>query len=90
MGDFEWRNALTAEEQVALPQALPTPRVAASYILDTFPIVKFKDEAKLNGDHRTKRTIPEFYDALAAAMQTGRPYQTRLDPCCRHPAKATS
>jgi len=36
--------------------------------------------------------ISEFYNALAAAMQTGQPYQTRLDPppadprCC-HPEK---
>jgi hypothetical protein len=54
--------------------------------------VKRKDEAKFNGDYRTKRTILEIFDALAEAMITGTPYQTRLDPppadplCC-HPAR---
>jgi hypothetical protein len=76
----------------ALLAAFPTPRDAASYIMDTFPIVKRKDEAKFNGDYRTKRTILEIYDALAEAMKTGTPYQTRLNPApadasCRHPKK---
>ena len=52
-------------------------------------------QAKFKGDYRTKRVILEIYDALAAAMQTGQPYQTRLNPppadvrCC-HPAKSPS
>lgn len=60
--------------------------------MSTFPIVKRKDEAKFNGDYRTKRTILEIYDALTESMQTGKAYQTRLDPppadsrCC-HTAK---
>jgi len=80
------------QQPAALTQAFPTPRTAAGYIMDTFPIVKRKDEAKFNGDHRTKRVILEIYDALAASMSTGKAYQTRLDPppadsrCC-HPAK---
>ena len=54
-------------------------------------IVKRKDEAKFNGDDRTKRVILEIYVALAEAMRTGHPYQTRLDPppadarCCHPP-----
>jgi hypothetical protein len=32
-------------------------RAAVAYIMDTFPIVKRKDEAKWNGDYRTKRVI---------------------------------
>ena len=86
----EWRK-----QPAALTQAFLTPRDAVSYIMDTFPIVKRKDEAKFNGDYRTKRTILEIYDALATAMRTGQPYQTRLDPppadprCC-HPPKVTS
>ena len=84
----EWRK-----QPVALTQAFPTPRDAVSYIMDTFPIVKRKDEAKFNGDYRTKRTILEIYDAFAVCMQTGMAYQTRLDPppsdprCC-HPMKS--
>ncbi|MBW1692339.1 MAG: SAM-dependent DNA methyltransferase, partial [Deltaproteobacteria bacterium] len=49
------------------------------YIMETFPIVKRKDEQKY-GEYRTKRVILECYDAMADAMKTGRPYQTILDP----------
>jgi hypothetical protein len=83
----EWRK-----RPADLTQSFPTPRDAVSYIMDTFPIVKRKDEEKFNGDYRTKRTILEIYDALAESMQTARPYQTRLDPppadprCC-HPSR---
>lgn len=71
----EWRK-----EPEALTKAFPTPRHAVDYILDTFPIVKRKDEAKFNGDYRTKRVILEIYDALTAAMQSAQSYQTRLNP----------
>lgn len=73
--ETEWR-----QQPEALTKAFPTPRHAVDYILDTFPIVKRKDEAKFNGDYRTKRVILEIYDALAASMQTGKAYQTRLNP----------
>ena len=49
------------------------------YIMDTFPIVRRKDEAAY-GEYRTKRVILEIYDEMAEAMRTGQPYQTRLDP----------
>ncbi|WP_162141327.1 hypothetical protein [Paucidesulfovibrio longus] len=74
-----------------MTKAFPTPRHAVDYIMDTFPIVKRKDEAAY-GEYRTKRVILEIYDELQQAMATGKPYQTRLDPppadprCC-HPAK---
>jgi hypothetical protein len=47
--------------------------------MDTFPIVKRKDEEKW-GEYRTKRVILEIYDAMAEAIRTGRPYQPLLDP----------
>jgi len=59
--------------------------------MDTFPIVKRKDE-EMHGEYRTQRIILEIYDEMAEAMRTGIPYKTRLDPfpadprCC-HPAK---
>lgn len=59
-----------------------------SYIMDTFSILKRKDEAKFNSDYRTERVILEIYDALGSSMQTGHPYQTRFHPppadprCC--------
>jgi len=49
------------------------------YIMETFPIVKRKDEQKY-GEYRTKRVILEIYDAMAEAICTGTPYQTVLDP----------
>ena len=63
------------------------------YIMETFPIVKRNDEQKY-GEYRTKRVILECYDAMAEAMQTGRPYQTILDPPpadpgVAHPSKET-
>jgi hypothetical protein len=81
-----------SQQPGALTQRFPTPRDAVSYIMDTFPIVKRKDEAKFDGDYRTKRVILEIYDEMAQAMATGQPYQTRLkpppaDPTWCHPKK---
>ena len=47
------------------------------YIMETFPIVKRKDEKKYN-EYRTKRVILEIYDAMAEAVETGTSYQTIL------------
>jgi len=67
-----------------------SPRDALVYIMETFPIVKRKDE-QTHGHYRTKDTILEIYDEMAmviaanqAALAEGREpndvYQTRLDP----------
>jgi hypothetical protein len=56
--------------------------------MDTFPIVRRKDEENHDGEYRTKRFIIEIYDTMQEALRTGQPYQTRLDPppgdprCC--------
>jgi hypothetical protein len=39
-----------------------------------------REDQQQFGEQRTKRLILEIYDALAEATQTGKPYQTRLDP----------
>ena len=87
--DGQWRPARkadgcphdeTPEELAELKRLFPTPRDAVAYIMDTFPIVRRKDEDKYKGDYRTKRVILEIYDAMQEAMRTGLPYQTRLDP----------
>lgn len=81
----EWR-----QQPAALTDAFPTPRDAVAYIMNTFLIVKRKDETAY-GNYRTKDTILEIYDAMIEAMATGQPYQTRLDPppadirCCHPP-----
>ena len=85
----EWQ-----QQPEALTRAFPTPRHAVSYIMDTFPIVKRKDEAKHN-HYRTQQTILQIYDALGEAMQTGVPYKSLLNPppadqACSHPPRTTS
>ena len=90
-----WRLVIDgmAEDLAWLKASFPTPRDAVAYIMDTFPIVRRKDEEKYDGDYRTKRVILEIYDDLAESIRTGQPYQTRLDPppadprCC-HPARS--
>ncbi len=49
------------------------------YIMETFPIVKRKDEQQ-HGQYRTKNQILAIYDRMQRAIVTGEPYQTLLDP----------
>ena len=85
----DWRPAgnETAEERARLKTSFPTPRDAVAYIMDTFPIVKRKEEEKW-GHYRTKRVIIEMYDAMAEAANTGISYQSRLSPPPADPAVA--
>ena len=99
----DWRPARRSDgcphdespEQLSeLKRRFPTPRDAAAYILDTFPILRRKDEQR-HGDYRTKRTILNTYDAMQAAIATGAPYRTPLapppaDPSRCHPLPATA
>ena len=77
--DEERRFLLRCELDAAFFHLYGINREDAAYILDTFPIVRRKDEER-HGEYRTKRVILEIYDALAEAAGSGRPYQTRLDP----------
>jgi hypothetical protein len=80
---FVWeedrRALLRAELDAAYFHLYGIDRDDVDYIMETFPIVKRKDEAAF-GDYRTKRLILEVYDAMAEATRTGEPYQTVLDP----------
>jgi hypothetical protein len=71
----EWTRTGSPE----LLESFPTPRHAVDYIMETFPIVKRKDE-KAHGSYRTKEAILDIYDAMAEAIRTGQSYQTVLDP----------
>jgi hypothetical protein len=57
--------------------------------METFPIVKRKDE-KNHGTYRTEDKILEIYDAMTKAKSTATDYQTELIPPPgqgpRHPA----
>jgi hypothetical protein len=55
--------------------------------METFPIVKRKDE-KQYGEYRTKRVILEIYDEMKRVMETGEPYRTRLEPPPADPSVA--
>lgn len=71
----EWTRTGSPE----LLTSFPTPRHAVDYIMETFPIVKRKDE-KAHGTYRTKLAILDIYDQMAEAIRTGQPYQTALTP----------
>lgn len=71
----EWTRTGSPE----LIASFPTPRHAVDYIMETFPIVKRKDE-KAHGTYRTKLAILDIYDQMAEAISTGQPYQTALTP----------
>ena len=78
-GDWQRGEGESVEDVNRLKASFPTPRDAVVYIMDTFPIVRRREEHQF-GEYRTKRVILEIYDALTAAARTGVPYQTRLDP----------
>jgi len=77
--DPERRFLLRCELDAAFFHLYGISRDDAAYILDTFPIVRRKDEERI-GEYRMKRVILEIYDALAESARTGQPYRTRLDP----------
>jgi very-short-patch-repair endonuclease len=80
---FRWdetrRFRLRCELDAAYFHLYGIARDGVEDIMDTFPIVRRKDEAA-HGEYRTKRVILEVYDAMAAALAGGAPYRTVLDP----------
>ena len=72
--DEEWHR-----QPESVTKYFSAPRDAVAYIMDTFPIVKRKDEEKF-GTYRTKDTILKIYDDLAESQGTGRPYVSPLNP----------
>lgn len=77
--DDDRRFLLRCELDAAYFHLYGIERDDVDYIMETFPIVKRKDE-KAHGEYRTKRVILEMYDQMAEATATGVPYQTWLDP----------
>lgn len=80
---FKWdvgrRFLLRCELDAAFFHLYGIIREDVEYVLETFHIVKRKDEQE-HGEYRTKRVILEIYDEIAKAMATSQSYQTRLDP----------
>ncbi len=98
-----WRPARCSEgcphdegssEFAELERLFPTPRDAVAYVMDTFPIVRRKDEERF-GEYRTKRIVLDIYDAIQVSIATGGGYRTALDPphadprCCHPPRENT-
>lgn len=77
----------TEAELATLKSHFPTPRHAVDHIMDTFPIIKNKDE-KTHNHYRTKQTILKIFDAMQNAKATGNPYQIQLNPPPAHPSRA--
>ncbi len=77
--DVERRALLRAELDALVFRLYGIERDDVDYILDTFPIVRRKDEAEF-GEFRTKRLILERFDAMESADAAGEEYQTALDP----------
>ena len=91
--DKERRFGIRAELDAAFFHLYGIERDDVDYIMETFPIVKRKDEQQY-GSFRTKELILDVYDAMAEAMRTGVPYQTILDPPPgrgpRHPTRGNT
>jgi len=87
----EWRRVtMRAELDAAFFHLYGVGRTDVDYILDTFPIVKRKDEAEF-GEYRTKRLILENYDRMQECMENGTEFVSTLDPAPgfgpRHPER---
>ena len=80
---FRWneerRFLLRCELDAAYFHLYGIERDDVDYIMETFPIVKRKDE-KAFGEYRTKRVILEVFDEMRRAMELGEAYRTRLVP----------
>jgi hypothetical protein len=66
--DEERRAALRAELDALYAHLYGLTREELAYIMDTFPIVRRKDE-KQWGEYRTKRLVLENYDALEGRFE---------------------
>ncbi|WP_422755282.1 Eco57I restriction-modification methylase domain-containing protein [Micromonospora sp. WMMD708] len=80
---FRWdaarRDLVRAELNAAYFHLYGVDRDDVDYIMDTFKVVRQKDEAT-HGEYRTKRLILDRYDAMTLASGGGQAYETPLDP----------
>jgi hypothetical protein len=77
--DTDRRALLRSELDAAFFHLYGLDREDVDYVMETFPIIRRKDEQEY-GEYRTKRLILEIFDDLSTAITTGAPYRTRLDP----------
>jgi hypothetical protein len=78
---FQWdegrRFAMRCELDAAYFHLYRIERDDVNYIMDSFRAFQNNDRPRFE---RTKALILEIYDAMTEAAQTGKPYQTILDP----------
>lgn len=76
--DPEARALVRAEIDAAMFHVLAIKRDDVDYIMETFPIVKRKDEAAF-GSYRTKELILSVYDKMQAAIESGGAYRSPFE-----------
>ena len=80
---FKWhpsrRFQIRCELDAAFFHLYGIERDDVDYIMETFPIVKRKDEAKY-GSYRTKERILAIYDEMAECIAKGTEWVSPLDP----------
>ena len=86
-GEWHLVEGEVVEDLAQLKDDFSTPRDVVNHIMDTFRIVKRKDEEKY-GDYRTKLQILDIYDRMQQAIVSGEPYQTLVDPPPADPSVA--
>lgn len=77
--DSERRAVIRAEIDAAVFHLYGLAEVDVEYVLETFSIVKRRDEEK-HGVYRTKDLILDAYRGMRDAMEAGIPYNTALSP----------
>jgi hypothetical protein len=80
---FRWspdrRELLRAELDAAMFHLYGLTRPEVEHVLDSFFVVR-KYEERDHGEFRTRRLVLEIFDAMVAAVGSGLPYRTVLDP----------
>ena len=76
--DSQKRSQLRAELDACFFHLYGVERDDVVYIMDTFPIIRRKDESAF-GEYRTARLILERYDEMSRAMKSVVPYRGLLE-----------
>lgn len=87
--DVEQRDAIRAEIDAACFVLYGITRADADYIMDTFLIVKRKEEATL-GSYVTKERVLAAYDEMQIAIDSGELYESPLEPELSRFARVTA
>ena len=80
---FQWnqdrRFLIQCELDACFFHLYETNHEDIEHIMETFPIVKNKDE-RLYGEYRTKIVILKMYKSMEYSIKTGITYKTQLEP----------